>query len=161
MLPKDITRGEQTVQGSRKSRVNGHLHNDLHNFLSRAAHMQGGRDMHPELRSRIAQCGQRRHRRYLPIFQIKSGPGVNVSKGKLHKITGKVRRDVPQTFHHSFTTLSVHLTQHFKACLITPRIHISPFTVLQSKARSAQKTETKDADHQQQIRMHATSFFPL
>lgn len=114
MLPKDITRGEQTVQGSRKSRVNGHLHNDLHNFLSRAAHMQGGRDMHPELRSRIAQCGQRRHRRYFPIFQIKSGPGVNVSKGKLHKITGKVRRDVPQTFHHSFTTLSVHLTQHFE-----------------------------------------------
>jgi len=49
--------GEQTIQGGRKSGVNGHLHDDFEDFFPCAADMQRGGDMHFQLRGRIAQSG--------------------------------------------------------------------------------------------------------
>ena len=52
--------------------------------------------MHLELRSRVAQRGQRGDDRDLPAFQVQARPGVDVAEGKFDQVAGEIRGDIVQ-----------------------------------------------------------------
>ena len=76
LLRKNLLGRCQPIEGGRKTGINGHLHDGLHNLRARDAHIEGALDMHLELGRGVAQRGERGDDRDFTAFQIQPGAGA-------------------------------------------------------------------------------------
>src|ERR1039457_7444482 len=100
---KDIFRHKQTIQGCRESSVDGHLNDDLQNFLLGRSHIQGAMDMDLELRCGIAHRRESSHDREFACLQIKTRPAVHITDRKFDQIGSKVWCEISETLDNTFT----------------------------------------------------------
>ena len=93
---KHFLGGEKPVERGREAGIDGHLHDDLGDFIMRQADIEARLDMHFQLRGGIAHGCQRGNGGDFARPQIKPGTAIDVAERKFEHIAGKVGRDVCQ-----------------------------------------------------------------
>ena len=84
-LRKYLLGHRQTIQGSRESSVDSHLHDGFNHFCAAHTYIDGALDMYLELGRGISQCGECGNNRNLPTLQIQARSGVDVPERELDR----------------------------------------------------------------------------
>jgi hypothetical protein len=103
--------GEQAVQRGWKSGINGHLHDDLNDFIAAQADIQAGLYVDLELGCRVAEGGESGDGRHLSAAEIETLTRINVAKRELNQVAAELGRDISQGVDDFLACFSVDFSE--------------------------------------------------
>lgn len=111
LVRENFLGGKQSIERGRETGIDGHLHDDLYDFIPAQPNIQAGLDMHLQLGGSIAHRRQRPDGGDLTGAQVEAWTTVDIAKRKLEHVSCKVRRDIRKRSDNLLSGRAVDLSE--------------------------------------------------